>query len=328
MKKKLFFILALTAMFSACSEVSYVQEEDHEITAQSFVNVATKGPISGTTYPGERTILLSAYHSGVGNYFTDIPFNYYTPAGGSAGWHGGSSGSENLKYWPHSGSMNFIALSKGDLSGSPSHDSNVASAVYYAMPDNSSAQVDVLAAYAGSRDCASHAPVSLNFKHAQAQIAVTASCGVCNTTTNHGVSIRAIYLCNANYSGTLSASASGTDDVTFSWSSQGSSVGSKSFGASTTRLDGSASACGTTGILVPGQGSSGTSIVIDYTLHNGKDNSGYNSDINLSYTYAIPSTTWSAGLIYTYAFSFTLNEITCSPSVTNWGAGSGASPSI
>ena len=326
MKKKLFFILALTAMAMSCSELNVVQEQLHEITAATFVNVATKAPVTGTTYPTSRTIMLSAYHSSVGTYMTGIPFNYYTPSGGSAGWHGGSSGAENLKYWPHSGTMNFIALSMGDLGGSPTYN---ASSISYPMPDNSSSQTDVMMAYAGSRDCAAHAAVPLNFKHALAQVAITASCGVNNTTTNHGVSIRNVYLCNAKYSGTVTGTASGTDGVTFDWASLGSAVGSKSFGASETRLSSSPSACGTSGIMVPGQGSSGTSIVIEYTLHNGKDAAGTsNTDVNLSYTYSIPSTTWAAGLIYTYAFTFTLNEITCSPSVTTWSDGAGASPSI
>lgn len=340
MKRTILFGFAAMAalLLSACSELNYDGPKT-EIELDALTNMMTKassaGPINNTTFATGRTILLSAYYNDPNgtshsqNYFTDIPFTYY-----SSKWAGGTSTATNPKYWPHQGTLNFIGLSKeGFSSGTVTHGgATVATSVTFAMPDNSTNQDDVMIAYAGGKAKPSDGKVALSFKHCQAQIAVTAKAGVNDATNNYGISIRSMTLRKARYSGTVTGTASGTDGVTISWANVASGTqANRSFGSTTTRLTTTAAAYGS-GILVPNQSPTGAAanidILVEYTIHNGKDASGNALNTNLSYVYTVPATDWTAGNKYTYAFTIGLTEITCTPSVASWGSGTGASPSI
>ena len=330
MKKTVFALLALfTGIMAIVSCVSQGFEGPlHEIGLEPAAGVATKatsaGPITNTTFPTGRTILLSAYYNDPNGtshsqaYFTDIPFTYY-----SSKWAGGTSGTPNPKYWPHQGTMNFIALSKEGLAGTVT--TTTASQIVYAMPDNSSNQDDVMMAYIASQSCAAHAAVPLSFKHAQAQVAVTAKLAAAAYSANYGITIRSITLRKARYSGTVTGAASGTNSVAFTWASVGSGTQANvAFGTSTLALTTSAQAYGK-GVVLPVQAPTGAAdgidILIEYTLKNGLPASGSTpEEKQLSYVYTVPSTTWAAGNKYTYAFTFSWNEITCSPTVTEWSA--------
>jgi len=324
----------------SCADFS-LSGPQHEIVFEPVSDVITKGssqgPISGTTFPDNRTVLLSAYYtaqsgdSGSGNYFTDIPFTKY---GSPSVWRGGTYTQQNPKYWPSRGTMNYIALSKensasgSSLAGTVSHPgSNTASSLRYAMPDNSSIQDDVMFAYSGAQACSSHADVPLVFQHAQAQIAVTAACAV--NTGNFGVSIRGIYLRKAQYSGIVTATPANNSSVSFAWSGLGSQNASVAFGTTSgagTRLTTSQVQYGK-GIMVPAQSPSGAAsgidIYIEYTMHNGYKADGSTADnVLMTYTYTVPNTNWNSSMRYVYAFSFSMNEISVSASVSSdWGNG-------
>ena len=301
---------------------------DHEIGLVCSTGAATKatsnGPVSGTTFPTGRTILLSAYyndpngtnHSQV--HFTDIPFTYY-----SSKWAGGTSGTPNPKYWPHQGTMDFIALSKEGLAGTVT--TTPSSQIVYVMPDNSTVQDDVMMARASGQNCATHSSVPLSFKHAQAQVAVKVKLAAAAYSSNYGITIRSITLRKARYSGTVTGTGSGST-VTFSWANVASGTQANiAFGTSTLALTTSEQVYGK-GIVLPAQSPTGASgnidILIEYTLKNGLPaGGGAAEERQLSYVYTVPSTNWTAGNKYTYVFSFSWNEITCTPTVSEWGDG-------
>jgi len=333
-------ILAAMMMLSSCADFS-LSGPAYEIVFEPVSDVMTKGssagPISGTTFPDNRTVLLSAYYTaqsgdtGSGNYFTDIPFTKY---GDPSVWRGGTYTQQNPKYWPSRGTMNFIALSKENnasgtsLAGTVDHPgSNTAASLRYSMPDNSSIQDDVMFAYKGAQACSSHDNVALNFQHAQAQIAVTAACAV--NTGNFGVSIRGMYLRKAQYSGRVTATPANNSSVSFSWDNLGSQTASVAFGTTSgagTRLTTSQSSYGK-GIMVPAQSPSGAAsgidIYIEYTMHNGYKADGTTADnILMTYVYTVPAMTWASSNRYVFSFTFSMNEISVSASVSSdWGNG-------
>lgn len=335
MKKTVFALLALFA--GALAAVSCVSQgfegPEHEISLEPVSGVATKassaGPITNTTFPTGRTILLSAYYTDTNDYndpnvlghsqayFTNIPFTYY-----SSKWAGGTSVTPNPKYWPHQGTMNFIALSKEGLDGTVT--TTTASQIIYVMPDNSTNQDDVMMAYVGPQNCATHAAVPLSFKHAQAQVCVTAKLAAAAYSPNYGITIRSITLRKARYSGRVTGAASGTNSISYTWANVASGTQANvAFGSSNLALTTTAQAYGK-GIVLPVQSPTGQAanidILIEYTLKNGLNASSAAEEKNLSYVYTVPATTWAAGNKYTYAFTFSWNEITCSPTVTEWSA--------
>lgn len=342
MKTKFFLFVTLAALFlAACSEVSY-EGPEKEILLDSFLSTpvtkaSSNGPLnlngsSAVAMPTDnRTLYVSAYYSDAnnssynGNYFTDIPFTY-----ASGAWRGSGN---YKKYWPATGTLAFLAFTKEGLSPTITHNSNNTAGLTYPMPNNISNQEDVMMAYKTAVSRPSGNSVALAFKHAQAVVCFTAAAAAgaaYDGTNNYGFRVTNVQLLNACYSGTITATVSDVDNISFAWSSQGSR-GDRSFPSVTgTNLGTSASACGTTGILVPGQATNGNGvyILITYELHNGKaaDNS---TNVTTTMTYKYPVTTeWTAGNKYTYAFTFNLNEITCSATVSNWSAGTGDAPSI
>ena len=327
MKTRLFILAALAMLvFASCSEVSYVGDEEHEIMMSAFTNVNTKAPVTGTSMPTGRSIALSAYYAdGLGtghsqNYFTDANFVY---SGSGTIWSGSPK-----KYWPHQGTMDFVAISRTGT-GTISHGgSNVASSVTYTMSDNSSSQDDVMMARATGVTCAgrssSNGAVSLTFKHCQAQIVAKVSCAVSDATNNYGVKVRSMTLKGCSYAGKVTY-----DGSTMSWSNVGTTA-NVAFGSSTTSLiptpSTGASPYGT-GILVPAQTPTGSNFYVDieYTLCNG---TGDNHDLSCRAYIPALSGGWTPGNCYIYTFNFTMNEITVSASVTDWNGVSGGTVTI
>ena len=294
---------------------------------------SSQGPISGTMFPDDRFLLISAYYTDPrGTYsqdfMTDAVFSKY---GSPAVYQGGTSSSPSPRYWPFEGTLDFIAITKensvsgSSLAGTVSHTgTNVAASVTYAMPDNSTIQDDVMFAYAGSRDCSTHEAVPLVFRHSQTQVAVTMASDV--NSGNYGITVKRVTLRKARYSGTVTATVSGTSSCTFSWSGVASGTQANVvLGSSSQRLTTSQASYGKS-LLLPPQSPSGTAtgidIYVEYTMHNGKKADGTTADdVDLTYNYTVPAVSWQAGMRYVYAFTFSLNEITCSMSVSDWDDG-------
>jgi len=329
------FITLLTAMLlsASCSELDVRMDTEHSIHLSVYSDVATKGssngPLAGVDFPDNRLILLSAHYTDPRgehnqNLFTDITFSKY---GTPARWQAGTVSSPNVKYWPFWGTMDFIAVTKATSSSGPSlagvvwhpQGSNAAAKVRYDMPDNSSIQDDVMFAFAGGRDCEAHENVPMIFRHAQAQVAVSAASTI--NTTNVGISVRGVYLCNAYFSGLVEATAVGTDSLSFVWFDVASStLEVPVWLASPTpqRLSLQQTPIGH-GILVPAQSPAGVvSFRLDITIHDGLKADGTTpDDVNLSYMYTIPSGTWIPGKKYQYAFTISLTEIICEMTISD-----------
>ena len=326
-------MLLLCFVVASCSEFEVRPDTEHKIQLSVYSDVATKGssggPIIGEEFPDNRLILLSAYYIDPRgehnqNLFTDITFSKY---GTPSVWQAGTAVSPNVKYWPFWGTMDFIAVTKANsvnstsLAGVVSHpqNSNVAAAVRYDMPDNSSLQDDVMFAFAGGRDCDAHLNVPMIFRHAQALVSVKASTNI--NSSSVGVSVRGVYLCDAKYSGLVEALPAGSDDVTISWIDVATPVPEVPIWISSgvsQRLTLQAESVGR-GVLVPAQSPAGSvSIRLDLTIHNGYKADGVTYDnVDVSYIYTIPSGTWLAGKNYQYSFLVGLTEITCVMTVSD-----------
>ena len=294
---------------------------------------SSQGPVSGTVFPDNRLLLISAYYTDPRgtysqNFLTDAVFSKF---GSPAIYQGGTSSSPEPRYWPFEGTLDFIAMTKensasgSSLAGTVSHTgANVATSMTYTMPDNSTIQDDVMFGYAGSRNCTMHEDVPMTFRHAQSQIVVTAACNI--NSGNYGITVKRVTLRKARYSGTVTATASGTSSCTFSWSGVASGTQANVvMGSSNQRLTTSQAAYGKS-VLLPPQSPTGSEgdidIYVEYTMHNGKKADGTTSDdIDLTYGYTVPAASWQAGMRYVYAFTFSLNEITCIMSVSDWDDG-------
>lgn len=306
--------------------------DEYEIGVFPVSSVDTKGssngPIAGTAFDHGRTILLSAYLNDPDDannnktYFTNIPFTYNA---GISKWAGGSSGTPNPKYWPHKGTMDFIALSKEGLAGTVT--ATPASQIVYAMPDNSSNQDDVMMAYVSGRSCSEHDLVPLSFRHAQAQVSVKTKLASNAGEQNYGITVRSVTLRRARYSGTVTGTATGTNGITFSWGDVASGTQADvAFGTSSLILSSTAQAYGK-GILLPAQSPTGVAgtidILIEYTLVVGANYPGAgDSDPVITGVYTIPATSWTAGNKYTYVFTLSRSGLACEVNVTEWIDGS------
>jgi len=304
----------LLAGLAAASLVSCTQKlqndniysDNYAIVLSPSTGPDTKAPISGTTFP-DRNIVAAAYYYAPeggtsGNYFSNLTFS-----------KNGSVWTAD-KYWPLGGQLDILAYSCPQLNPTPSYTGDkVTDEVTISVGDNSSVQEDILYAYATPTDRVNN--IGLVFKHAQAMIGFKVRSDVeYNATNNVGITITAITLNDAKYSGTCLMQ----NDGRCIWSSLGSqtnlAVPDLSPANLTTTLSGQLG----TGILVPEQAC--TTATITYTLHNGKqggvnlDNTGLLRTVSLS----SGNGNWEAGKYYCYEVSINQHEVSISPVVTDW----------
>ena len=320
MKAKALFAAAAVLLAAASCMETTLTGPDREIAFMPVTDITTKAPIAGTTFPTARTIYLTAHYNApaaayTGEYFRDIPFNRQDGT-----WKGGTAAVPNPKYWPQNGTLDFLAYSVADNLKAASTvtygGTTVAAGLTFTMGDNRSIQDDIL--FAGRNAVYTPtAPVQMTFRHAQAQVAFTGLCSVpYNATTNTGITVTRITLAQAYYAGKCAVTRSG-DAVSFAWSDLASRNTRNVPGITAVNLTATAQALGSAGVLLPQQ--SAVAFTIYYTLHNGFKADGTTPlDNDLFYTYTPAAGTWACGNRYVYDISFTLNEITVSPSVTDW----------
>ena len=218
------------------------EAEPIQVRAMTASSLITKAGIAGTTMPTNRQIVVSAYKNidtdvagsdTAQDYFEGITFSY--DASSTPGkWR-------EAKYWPLTGTLDFLALSTegyvstahpftsaqlaetytvGDgtsyqvktykvrdgiapTSITWGENSNCAKKVVAVIPDNSEKQDDILygALNAQSYNSSGNPIV---FKHALSAIAFVASSNIAyNGSTNFGITIDSISIDGAKYSGTL-----------------------------------------------------------------------------------------------------------------------------
>lgn len=315
MKKIIFAaaVAAAMAIMPSCDKISPDKLNVILLNPQSAVSLDTKAAISGTEFPSTRKIMLSAYHNALsegesGVYFKDELCSYNNGQWSAA------------RYWPSSGTLDFLAYSADDFG----HVENVSwnlssllSSVTMNVKDNSVNQDDIMVGFSKGK---LKVDVPLTFYHAQALLSFTASCSDMpyDAAANKGVTINSITVNNAKCSGTLTSKRDDTQDaqkIVFSWSNLG---GEKNLNAlsQTVNLSASSSSVGSQ-LLVPAQPQ--TTITINYTIHQGRDSESRAVDNVLSYTTTLEGvSTWDAGYRYNYAISIGLTGIKLTVSVVDW----------
>lgn len=276
-------------------------------------SLKTKAPMS--SFSSDFAITLSANHnllSGGGQtYFSGVSFTRNAVTGS---WEAASK-----KYWPQTGSLNFLGYAKKDLPVSNvSWDTDPSAGMSMTVSDNSSLQEDLVFTAAEDVEKQSTA-YSLTFYHAMAAVQVTAAApdGAFDASGNTGVTVTGVRLIDVYNSGTVTATRSG-GTVSCSWSSLGSRKNLSLTGFSEIGVGISATQIGSGLVVVP-QAAAG--IQIEYVIHNGKDASGHNVNLTRTFTYS-PSGTWDAGSRYTVAFTISQAEVYASVTLSPWNAAS------
>ncbi len=312
-------ILVLLPSAASCLGVDSqppVVAGDAPVALRPYPHASTKAPIDGTVMPFDRTLTVSAQYDGGdgqgGVYFTDAPFAHGTDTWVASG---------TRRWWPFSGTLDFLLWSADGLAVTASHPADVSSGAVLAVPDNGDVQCDILVGSLRSqRRIEGGNPVVM--RHAEACLAFIAEASVgFDEAANAGVTIEGIVVEGAAYSGTLTVDPSSAAGSQCRWddlasvrdkalpmaepypvpAASGASLGSFGIGA--------------TGLLVPEQAQ--TSFVVSYTLHSGYDDAGNEVSQASSFRYACDGD-WEEGRKYVYSLVFALNEITIVPTVVNW----------
>lgn len=302
-------ILQTAVFFASVSCIDYVETVPGESAAgvsfEALLDNPVKAPVMGQTFPTSRTVILSAHKNGAEDaqeWFVDIPFAYDGTA-----WTANPQ-----KRWPHQGTLDFLAWSADGLSMTASHPSNVSSAVTLAVPDNSSAQSDILVGARAGRS-AQEGPFTMVFKHAEALVTFSAhSAEAYDAAANVGATLTGVRLIGPKNSGTLAVTRNG-DDVAFAWSALGTERDALVSG-DPVHLTTSSVAFGQ-GFLLPPQNA--VWFAVQYTIHGGRDANGDPVDCPLEYVYHAGGS-WDAGWRYNYDLSFSDNDIVVRATLEEW----------
>ena len=271
-------------------------------TGRVNVSVDTKVPISGTTFPTDRGMVVSAYSNDASSaLFTGYEFAYDSDEGG---WK-----SSDSPMWPSAGTTDFLAYSCPGVTPTVTWNSSNPSAgiTSFVLPSIDVAQTDLLfGAASGCEYDENNLPV-LNFKHALSQIAFIGTSpdatGVGNSST--GVTIESIFLLFVYHGGTCSVTRSGNDIGSITWSSL--SDYSRHMISSSTGLSKGETQVGN-GLLLPPQTAVGFTITY------------YLNGVLKSYTYEPTSTsTWNMGVRHIYRIEIPSNgNVSVLESVEDW----------
>ena len=334
MKKILFLAsLAAVAMTSCTSESNeYVGGNDNtpkEIAFKAIATPPTRAALESTTFPDNQKMHVSAYSTADAiNYFTDIEFDGTS----TSKWSGTTP-----QYWPYTlTTLNFLAYTGLTAGSATWNATNPASAVTLVMGDNKTVQNDLMYACgtgsvtAGSTSAFTFpTDVPMEFKHAQSLVKFTVKAH--DATAASSITVTGITLNTVSCQGTFTVTHTNWDKTIAERTATPSLVGS---------VDGSWSLYNTYASDVPAikpySYSSLTTSAQDYACLMIVPNQGMASftvNFNLggtdySYTYNTSGTTFNKATKYTYNIEFALHEILITPSVADWGTGSGADITI
>ncbi len=310
MKKTLLvLVMAMTATVGCVDMSSFVPTSNNALVLdaqQVWVSKETKAPVIGTTFPTSGTMSISSYSSATSStFFTDIPFSYNSTDGG---WKANSS-----KYWPQTGTLDFLAYSCTGLTPTSVtwNSTNASSGITsFVTGDNRTAQADLM--FGAASGCA-YSPSSLptlNFKHAMTLVTFTGLCPDVAYNGTTGITIESITLATAYYGGTCSVTRSGSTVNSISWSATANSYNGASVpGISSVGLPMTATPVGN-GILLPPQ--SAVNFTINYKVWSG------GVATSKSYTYT-NSGTWEMAKRHVYAIEITLgNDVVVKAGVEDW----------
>ena len=170
-------------LVSACSK-SEVDKPDNSISFAPVAAKATKGIISGTTYPEGESFVVSAYHEGTDAYFEDLTASYSLTQNGTKLW-----ATSDVQYWPLAGSLDFYAYSPASA-GLAIDATNGVTATDYTVQNTTQMTTDLCYASATVADCANHPDaVPLTFSHALSQIVFRVKAAAYYTTNTTTVAL-------------------------------------------------------------------------------------------------------------------------------------------
>lgn len=326
MKKSLLLAtVAAIAALCACTKTSVVPDQgalEHEIAIAPFNGPLTKAAIANTgVLPSAYTMMVSAFYnpvSGTGSsYFEGAPFTNTS----SNNWTGS-------KYWPLSGTLDFLAYASGTaVISSPTWTWTTSEKkVVLTVGDNSTYYDDIV--YGGAAAVTKGATTALSFNHAFAVAAFKFKSGTAfDSENNKGVKVNSVTVKNAYYGGELTISAPAspaaswgatlTNQKDFVAKNGDTAMSELTLGTSFTE-----NFFGDAYVILPPQ--TAVNFEISYDLHNGKIGSTNSTLENLTYTYTQPTPStpsWAMGSITYYEVTITPTEITIVPTVTNWTTG-------
>lgn len=325
MKKALILFSAAALALVSCAKVQDVYApESHEIAFQALATPATRVAadtyqyaISNAVFPTDLNMYVAAYQvePTPKNYFEGTQFTY----------SGSNWGGATPRYWPlYAAYINFLAYANvtGTATFAAAGDGYASGAVI-TQTDNSSAQTDLM--YAIGNGTVSNSgntwtiptDVDMTFIHAQAWIDFTVKAA---NTAAEAITVNSVTLNGANYSGIYTITHANFDSktsqsVSGAWTSPGSNKDVVVPDWSAAALDEDTAVTVGKGLMIVPGASAFTSFTVNYTL-NGED---------FDYTYTPTSTTVAQATHYTYALTFTLQEIRVDAAVAPWTNG-GSTP--
>ena len=350
--KRVFLCTGIAAaLLTACSQTEdeLMQPAQQEI-ALSVVNQAiTKTPITGTGFPTDLSIYVSAWNSVSGDYFKNIEFS---KSGDT--WKAG-------RLWPINGVTSFLAYAFTPASNSVMNantavwgDSNAgwAKQVSFAFVDNASSPsaektlyhgtasagavqtcnaapsvdeqksgtpyVDLLYANADQTKEKDYQTVNMEFKHSGAWIVFHVKLGTDNFTTNQAeLSINTFKLLNVHTGGTLNIDNKVVGGAKAAWdfgTIKAADYSVESFA----QFDVAYGRTYAFGAILPEQQQ--TAIEFEYTLKPASGNTSFTAQ-TATYTHPLDRfDKWEMGKKYVYNITINFKEIEITPSVTEWTA--------
>ena len=330
MKKVLFFAAAALTMLAACNKTEVVYDNDpQEIAMFAVSNVATKAPVSGTTFLDGDNMRVSAYLAETdannvdkrNHYFSNILFQ----KGSGTTWVGG-------QYWPLSkATMNFVAVTQiggGVAEEGITYDETTDAFTVTLDANNAStiSQPDVMYAVGRGTNTpgSANAPVAMEFKHALAWVNF---CFASNVTEAGVLVVNSVDL-YTRYNGVFTITPVNFTEPTaalsaaVNWTSKAGAFSIPVPNADNSAVMAHMDMSGLTDYQSFGNGllvvpmadvdEVDPYFVISYTIKQ--------SDGNKTYTYKhlLKDVVWEAAKKYTYNINITLKEIEVSPTVDDW----------
>ena len=329
--KKFLIIASAVAVAAGCAKVTTVDTDGpKEIAFEAYNYAATKAPL-------DQTLGLNAnydmpvhaiYRTGSDqNYsytaYFDDAVGYATFTHDNTIWSGD-------KYWPSNGDLSFNAITPAKV-----RETDVLSSVQFSytdknetitnitatMSDNSSVQADVMVAKTSTfqNQKGTQNNVAMTFKHALAQVVVTAK-----ANENNLVTINSITLKGTKQSGNLTAVPT-SSDVTFTWTDlEQQTTPDMKYNVSATG-DALTTVTKTyTGILVRPETALGNNhqLVVEYTIK-GSVKQTYTIDLSSIKTANTGDddatiSKWEEGKKYIYNLTVSPEEIKIGPTVSEW----------
>lgn len=294
---KISHFLAISSVLAAsvaCHDFAEAElsapERSTIISVRPSTGISSKAPVNGSTFPSDRTMVMSARHNSTSgtssDFFSGIVFSYDGEAWSSD------------KYWPSEGSLDLLAYSADGLAVTAEYGADAGAAVTLSVPDNSESQVDILWAGAGAQTGGTQA-TPLLFRHALTSMTFAVEPDAdFDPVTNTGISIDSIVITSLKIAG----KAVLRRDMTCSWK----------------ELEGEGDIVlkDSCFLVIPQES---TSFIILYTQHCGRDASGIAVDRKgLSFRHECQGE-WAEGRKYVYTLHFEQgNSLSVHSSIYDW----------